>query len=252
MTISFIISVKKYYLFQKYLTSISFIVSYLPIPPSSLGTSGPEHSPSQENDVHHKIKDEQQNTEQIQRIYQWMHTGKKEKKFTSTISFLDQPSTPVQHLDQHLLTISIDTQPVVSWQSINVLIDPQLTAGRYSVKCWQTHLLQVLIDTRVMSAKISRLSSVNQVSTVCQPFKGINWGINYWLSFNHRSLNCTWFNVSLKPLVPGSRFFLLVLRNHLTLQNSLFISLWNVHAHQWRPSCACMEVELQYQAYIIW
>jgi len=92
MTISFIIFVKKYYLFQKYLTSINFTVSYLPIPPSSLGTSGPEHSPSQENDVHHKIKDEQQDTEQIQRIYQWMYTGEKEENLTSTASVLDQPS----------------------------------------------------------------------------------------------------------------------------------------------------------------
>ena len=115
MTISFIIFVKKYYLFQKYLTSISFIVGYLPIPPSSLSTSGPEHSPSQENDVHHKIKDEQQDTEQIQRIYQWMHTGEKEKNsHPQLVSLINPQSTLIQHLDQHLLTISIDTQPELS------------------------------------------------------------------------------------------------------------------------------------------
>ena len=197
MTISFIIFVKKYYLFQKCSTStsISFIVSYLPIPPSSLGTSGPEHRPSQENNVHHKIKDEQQDTEQIQCVYQWMHTGEKKENFTSTVSVLDQHSFNIL-----IITCSRSQsilRPALSWQSINVLIDTQLTAGRYSLKCWQTHLLQVLIDTHVMSAKISQLSSVDQVSTVCQPFVGINWGINYWLSFYHRSLNCTWSNVSL-------------------------------------------------------
>ena len=55
--------------------------SYLPIPLSSLSTSGPEHRPCQENDVHHKIKDEQQDTEQIQSIYQWMNTREKEGHF---------------------------------------------------------------------------------------------------------------------------------------------------------------------------
>ena len=56
-------------------------LSYLPIPLSSLGTSGPEHGPCQENDVHHKIKDEQQDTEEIQYIYQWMNTREKEGHF---------------------------------------------------------------------------------------------------------------------------------------------------------------------------
>ena len=62
--------------------SISFIVSYLPIPLSSLSTSGPEHRPCQENDVHHKIKDEQQDTEQIQSIHQWMNAREKEGHYS--------------------------------------------------------------------------------------------------------------------------------------------------------------------------
>ena len=142
MTISLIIFVKKYYLFQKCSTStcISFIVSYLPIPPSSLGTSGPEHRPSQENNVHHKIKDEQQDTEQIQCIYQGMHTGRKEENLTSTASVLDQPS--------------INTHST-SWSTLAHYLNrysasTQLTADqgldRHSIDSWSI-LTEVLTDS---------------------------------------------------------------------------------------------------------
>lgn len=67
-----------YLLVLKILDIYQSIVSSLPIPPASFSTSWPEHRPRQENNVHHKIKDEQQDTEQIHSVYHWMNTREKE------------------------------------------------------------------------------------------------------------------------------------------------------------------------------
>lgn len=87
------------------------VVSYLPIPPSSFSTSGPEHRPSQENNVHHKIKDEQQDTEQIQCIYQWMNTREKEGHFSINLwipsSRFLMVASPEKFLHAHLTAQNI-------------------------------------------------------------------------------------------------------------------------------------------------
>lgn len=58
-------------------TSVSFVTwlcSLLPIPHSSFSASGPEDRPRQENNVHHKIKDIEQDAWKIECIDDWVDT----------------------------------------------------------------------------------------------------------------------------------------------------------------------------------